>query len=117
MRLDELARRIGARVLTDEKQTGDIEVRRIFAGDRISDILDRAAGADLLVTHLVNNLIPRVAGLIDLPGICILNGSAPGADVLQAAADHRMVLLVSPDGMYETCGRLYAALCENGQGD
>jgi hypothetical protein len=48
--------------------------------------------------------------LMDVPGICLLNGTMPDGELLAAAGAHQTLLMVSPAGMYETCGRIYQCL-------
>lgn len=109
MRLLDLIGRIDAKVLTSPPSR-DIEIKRVCAGDRISDLLSEGTTETLLVTNLTGAQILRVAELMDVPAICLLNGAAPEAEVIGAAARHGTALLVSPFGMFETCGRLYECL-------
>ena len=106
MRLSELAGKVGAKVLTAETPAGR-EVGRVYAGDRISDILNHASDATLLVTSLATTQLARVAELMDLPAICLVGGQVPEPEVIAAATRHGTAILVSPFGMFETCGRLY----------
>ena len=113
MKLTELADRIGAQIVLNAEKATDIEVDRIYAGDTISRILSEVSNTTLLVTNLANSLLPRVADLMDVPGICLLNGVTPKTELLGGASEHGTVILVSPVGMFETCGRLYQCLVEN----
>ncbi len=83
MKLEELAQRIGARVLTPGAP-GGTEVTRIYAGDRVSDLLNEASDKTLLVTNLANVQMVRVAELMEVPGICFVDGSRP------RRGDHRV---------------------------
>jgi hypothetical protein len=40
----------------------------------------------------------------------MLNGISPDADVIRAAEERGIVIMVSPAGMFETCGRFYECL-------
>jgi len=108
MKLGELAERIGATVEAGRHEPSGVEVERVYAGDVISDLLREASERMLLVTNLASPQLLRVAELMDVPGICFVNGRLPAPAVVAAAAEHGIVLLVSPAGMFETCGRLYA---------
>ena len=116
MRLSELARTIDAKVLTHEEKAGRIEIQRVYAGDRMSNLLSEGSETTLLVTNLSNTLLPRVAELVDAAGICMLNGVSPDADVVRAAEERGIVIMVSPAGMFETCGRFYECLDGMGSG-
>jgi hypothetical protein len=108
MKLDEIALRIGARIVSQPSQAAPVE--RVYAGDRISDLLNNADPRALLVSNLVGPQLLRVAQLMDVPGICLLNGTMPDGELLAAARDHQTLLMVSPSGMFETCGRIYQCL-------
>ncbi|MDD4890720.1 MAG: hypothetical protein PHU85_12415 [Phycisphaerae bacterium] len=108
MKLVQLAQRIGAQILTDVSP--ELEIEHIYAGDRISDLLNQAHDRGLLVSNLGGLQLIRVAELMDVPAICLVNGQPPDERTLCAAADHGTALLVSPVSMFETCGRLYRCL-------
>ncbi len=108
MKLVELAQLIDARILTDVPQ--HLEIEHIYAGDRVSDLLNQAHDRALLVSNLSGLQLVRMAGLMDVPAICLCNGLMPDERVIDAAADQGTVLLVSPVSLYETCGRLYSCL-------
>jgi len=51
-----------------------------------------------------------VAELMDVPGICFVNGVEPDSEMVQLAQDNDTLLMVSPQGVFETCGLIYQAL-------
>jgi hypothetical protein len=114
MRLPDLAEKIGARILTATRADG-VDILHVYAGDRVSDLLTHAGPQTILVTNLAGAQLVRVAELMDMPGICLVNGHQPDADVLRAANAHGLSLMSSPAGMYETCGRLYRCLDQSGK--
>jgi redox-sensing transcriptional repressor len=109
MKLQELALRIGARVVTSGPG-GDKEISKIYAGDRVSDLLNEASAKTLLVTNLVNIQMVRVAELMEVPGICFVDGGDPGREIVELAETHGTLLMVSPVGVFETCGLIYQLL-------
>ncbi|MBM4043776.1 MAG: transcriptional regulator [Planctomycetes bacterium] len=110
MKLSDVATRLDAKVLANAQSVPHIEVHQVYAGDNMSDMLNQVNGATLLVTNLCNTLMARFAELMDVPAICLVNGVAPRAELVSAAAEHGTVLLVSPVSLFETCGRLYQCL-------
>jgi hypothetical protein len=108
MRLDDLARRIGATVLTPGPE--DAKITRIYAGDRVSDLLNEASSTTLLVTNLANLQMLRVAELMEVPGVCFVEGVEPDRGVVELASANRTMLMVSPVGVFETCGLIYQLL-------
>ncbi len=109
MNLEQLAQEIGAHIETPATpERADIE--RVYAGDRMSDLLGAASERTLLATHIANCGLLRLIELMDVPAICFANGATPDPAVVEAARETGTALLVSPWDLYETCGRLYAAL-------
>ena len=114
MKLEELAQKIGARALTPGAAAGT-EVTKVYAGDRVSDLLNEASDRTLLVTNLANLQMVRVAELMDVPGICFVDGIDPEPDIIELARANDTMIMVSPVGVFETCGLIYHILSENGQ--
>jgi len=115
MKIRTLAEKVGLRILTEPEKNFNVEIHRVCAGDNISNLLNEASEVTLLVTNLSNALLPRVAGLMDVPGLCLLNGHTPEPELLRTAKEHGTLVMVSPYGMFETCGRIYQCLAEEGK--
>ena len=109
MKLEELAAGIGADVVTPGKPGGTV-VSKVYAGDRVSDLLNEASDKTLLVSNLASVQMLRVAELMDVPGICFVNGVRPDAEMIQLAQENDTLLMVSPKGVFETCGLIYRTL-------
>lgn len=107
MKILELAEKIGAKILTHTEKATIVEVTQIYAGDNISEILNRTSSSTLLVTNLSNTLLPRVANLIDVAAVCLVNGISPKTELVTEAEDQGVILLVSPMSLFETCGHLH----------
>jgi len=114
MKLADLAAEIEADIVTNGEKAVSIEIESVYAGDRISDMLNEASDTTLFVTNLTSAPLIRVAELMDVPALCLLNGEVPEPDLVSAATQHGTVLLVSPVGMFVTCGRLYGCLTGEG---
>ena len=97
-----------------------IDELRIHGGrsalDRISDLLNAAGECVLLVTNLASAQLMRMAELLDVPAICLVNEQTPDDNMLRTAQEHATAILVSPAGLFETCGRLHRCLTEEEQG-
>ncbi len=106
MKLEELAESIGARIVAPGKPDGT-DVAKVYAGDRVSDLLNEASDKTLLVSNLASVQMLRVAELMDVPGICFVNGVEPDEDVCALARENGTLLMISPAGVFETCGRIY----------
>ena len=108
MDAEDLAKRIGAKIFSPPGD-GNI-IRFVYAGDRVSELLNAASEHTLLVTNLANRQLFRMAGLMEVPGICLLNGVSVGEEMVGFAVQNGTAVLVSPGGMFETCGRIYGCL-------
>ena len=109
MKLNELAERIGAKIITPGKHlTAQIDL--VYAGDRMSDLVNHGSDGTLLVSNLASTQLLRVAELMDVPGVCLLNGISPEPELVDAASRQGILLMVSPAGMFETCGLLYQCM-------
>ncbi len=106
MKLSDIAKGIDARVFPGIDPAGR-EVSRVYAGDRISDLIEQAAPDTLLVTNIANAQLVRVAELMEVPGICLVNGAEPAPELAAAAGRNGTVIMASRDGLFETCGKLF----------
>jgi len=105
MTLSVLADRIGAVFVAGEERSAS-KITRCFAGDTVSDLLNHVSEVTLLVTKLSNVTVVRAAALMDAPGICFPDGVEPGAEVVKAASEHGIAILLSPVGMHRTRERI-----------
>ena len=109
MRAGILASELGARVLAAPAES-ESEIARVYASDRMSDLLNQVDDHTLLVTHLTHALLGGPIELMDICALCFLNGAIPHAELINTAKRQGTTIMVSPYGMYETCGRLYQIL-------
>ena len=116
MNLAYLARKIGARVVTEGNSPNHV-IDNIYAGDRISDLLTHASRKTLLVTNLSSALLVCVAELMDVPAVCLVGGQPPAPEIVSAAKAHGMFLMVSHGDLFETCGRVYGCWHDSMQSD
>ena len=114
MKLADLATSTGAQILTDGT-AAEAEIFRVYAGDRISDLLNQASDNTLLVTNLASQQLIRLAELMDVPGLCLVNGRRPEQEVVDLANAHGTMIMTSPVSVFETCGRLYLCLFQQNQ--
>ncbi len=113
MRLQELARQTGTRLVLPGRRP-EAEILRVIAGDRMSDLLERAGPDALLVTSLANPHLFRIAELMDVPGICLVRHPEPGPGLLEAACACGAALLLAGSELEETRAALERCL-EPGQ--
>jgi len=109
MTLTELAERIGAKLLLPV-QPHDIEIDKFYADDRISELIVNTCPRTLVVSDIINPHILRVAKLVDVRAICLLNGLIPESEMIDAAKEHETVLMISPLDKLATVKRLCQCL-------
>lgn len=110
MRVAEFAETIGANVLNPTICGGEVE--HVYAGDRVSDLLDHASGNTMLVSNLTSGQLIRIAELMEVAGICLVSGHRPCEEDLEVMSEHKIAVLMSPVGLFETCGRIYQCFFE-----
>jgi len=112
MKLEKLIEVIDARMLQPCGR-GRTEIARVFAGDKMSALLEQAGPETMLVTNLANAQLACVAELMDCPALCLVGGTEPDPHLLEAAARAETAVLVCGLDMFETCGRLHRRLYGN----
>jgi hypothetical protein len=111
MQLHELTAQIGAEILYPGRFTAS-EIDTFYAGDKMSDLLNQASESTLIVTNLVNPQLLRFAEIMDVPGICLLNGQTIDEVILETANAHGTTIIVSTENMSVTCENLRQYLPE-----
>ena len=109
MKIEELATLGGMQLISPGKNPA-AEVFRVFAADTMSELIAHALPGTLLVTHLDNAQLARVAELMDAPAICLVDGVRPGRELLEAAAGAGAAVLVSALGLAQTVRALAGRL-------
>ncbi len=71
------------------------EIARLHASNTMSDLIANAAHDTLLVTSLSNNQLIRIAELMDVPAICLVDGAAPSTELVERAGAAGTTLLSS----------------------
>ena len=108
MKIADLARAIEANLIVPVGRS-DPQIHRVFGSRAMSDLIANAAADTLLITSLNNSQLIRVAELMDVPGICLVDGMEPAADLVDLAASTGTALLLSRADLISTCAR--AAEC------
>ena len=85
-------------------------VTGVVAADLMSDVLVDARSGCVLVTGLANVQTVRTAAIADLAAVVFARGKAVPPEVLMLARETRMPVFMSQRSLFETAGRLYAAI-------
>jgi hypothetical protein len=108
MKIQELANILGAETL----QAGgdDTEVTGGYASDLLSDVMANAKTGDALITIQAHRNTVAVAVLIGAPAIVICNKRPIPADMLEAAREEGIAVILTKLNQFEVSGRLWQAL-------
>jgi hypothetical protein len=106
MDLASLANAIHAEIVVAPRDPALIDVADAYAGDEISKILAASTARTLIVTNLAGPQVLRAAELMDAPAVCFAGGCVPDEEAVRSARKNGTALLVSPCGLFETCGRV-----------
>lgn len=80
------------------------------AGELMSDILGQPYHEDaLLLTGLTHPQVIRAAGIGGAVAVVMVRGKTPPAEALDLATELGIPVIVTPFGMFKSCGLLYQA--------
>lgn len=108
MDLSNVKKLLAARVLTG----GELLHRQIetcCGSDMMSDVLAFTKTNTLLCTGLTNMQVVRTADMTELSALVFVRGKLPDAEIVEAAAEDNLPVLVTDYTLFEACGILYEA--------
>lgn len=85
------------------------EINGGCGADLMSDVLASIQPEAVLLTGLCNPQVVRTAQMADVAAIVFVRGKTPPQETIDLAIAESIPLISSPFGMFELCGRLYAA--------
>jgi len=106
MTLSEVCAALNAAVLGSGAALGS-PVDRAFSADLMSDVLAFSIPNSLLITGLTSSQVIRTAEIANFIAVVFVRGKRPGTETIRLADSNGILLLSTPLGMFETCGRLY----------
>jgi hypothetical protein len=104
MDIEELAHAIEARLAVPNGLASQ-NIEKVYGAATISDLIANASPDTLLVTPLNNIQLARVVDLMDVPGLCLVDGHEPDVDLMSHMRTARTALLVAHTSLVETCAR------------
>ncbi len=108
MKLVDVQKILGAKVLTGAELL-EREVETCCGSDLMSDVLAFTKRHTLLCTGLTNLQVVRTADMTDLCAVVVVRGKIPSQDILEAAAENKLPVLMTECTLFDACGILYAA--------
>ncbi len=108
MNVDELIKLINGQLINDSADLTR-EVKGGCGADLMSDVLAYIQPQAVLLTGLCNPQVVRTSQMADVSAIVFVRGKNPPPETINLANQERLALISSPFGMFELCGRMYAA--------
>ncbi len=113
MTLREAAEILNAEVITGSGYL-DREISSLCGSDMMSEVLAFTNEHAVLLTGLCNPQVFRTAEMLDLMCIIFIRGKMPTEEMLEMANQQHIVVMRTAGGMFNSCGKLYAAGATNG---
>ena len=87
----------------------DREVFTACGSDMMSDVLAFTKRNTLLCTGLTNMQVVRTADMTELSGVVFVRGKVPCEEIVEAATENMLPILVTEHTLFDACGILYGA--------
>ncbi len=108
MRLGQVIELLAGRALNEFNHAREVDYG--FETALLSDVLAHAKPHNtLIVTEITNPQVVRTAEMVDAAGVVFVKGKMPGEATLELGIEAGIPLIVTRLGMFEACGRLFAA--------
>ena len=108
MRLAQIKELLNGSFLTNI-ECGEVQFKKIFACDLMSDVLALVDEDVILLTGLINIQTIRTAEMKDLKCVIFVRGKEPCSGVINLAHEKGIILLTTTLTLFEACGTLYNA--------
>jgi len=108
MTYKDVADELGAEVLCDSEGLLDTELTTACSNDLMSDVLAQPGSVDLLITGLTTVQAVRTSSVASIDCVVIVRGKSVNKDMIDAASDEGIILMVTENTLFEASGLLYA---------
>ncbi len=108
MRLGQVIEILAGRALNEFNHASEVEYG--FETALLSDVLAHARPhATLIVTEITNPQVVRTAEMVDAAGVVFVKNKIPDDAAIELGIETGIPLIVTKLGMFEACGKLFAA--------
>ncbi|GHV44138.1 hypothetical protein AGMMS49546_27640 [Spirochaetia bacterium] len=108
MTIREAAASLGAEIVQTEFDDSDLE--GAYTSDLLSDVMANAKDGGALITIQAHKNTVAVATLVNITAIIICNNRPLPEDMLAAAKDEGIAVLLTKENQYTVSGKLYGFL-------
>ncbi len=108
MRLGQVVEIVAGRALNEFNHASEVEYG--FETALLSDVLAHARPhTTLIITEITNPQVVRTAEMVDAAGVVFVKNKVPDEAAIELGIETGIPLITTRLGMFEACGRLYAA--------
>lgn len=107
LNLSEVQEILGAQIICCGELLEGVIVQNACGADLLSDVLAFTKERTLLLTGMTNLQVIRTVEISDLSGVVFVRGKLPRPEVIEAAKEQKIPVLMTNYTMYEACGLLY----------
>ena len=108
MTIREAAGALGAEIIHDEFE--DAELSGAYTSDLLSDVMAYAKEGGALITIQAHKNTVAVATLVNISAIIVCNSRPISDDMLAAAKDEGIAVLLTKENQFTVSGKLYGLL-------
>ena len=106
MTIREAAQVLGAEIVQDEFEDSDLS--GVYTSDLLSDVMANAKDGGALITIQAHKNTVAVATLVNISVLIICNSRPLPEDMLVAAKEEGIAVLLTKENQYKVSGKLYA---------
>jgi hypothetical protein len=108
MTIREAAEALGAKIVQGEFEDGDLD--GAYTSDLLSDVMANARDGGALITIQAHKNTVAVATLVNIVCLIICNNRPLPDDMLEAAKDEGIAVLLTKENQYTVSGKLWELL-------
>jgi len=108
MTIREAADVLGAKIIQDEFE--DSELSGAYTSDLLSDVMANAKDGGALITIQAHKNTVAVATLVNISVIVVCNSRPIPDDMVAAAKDEGIAIILTKENQYKVSGKLYALI-------
>jgi hypothetical protein len=108
MTIREAAEVLGAKIVHDDFE--DVSLQGAYTSDLLSDVMAYARDGGALITIQAHKNTVAVATLVNISVIIICNSRPIPEDMLAAAKEEGIAVLLTKENQFNVSGKLYALL-------
>jgi hypothetical protein len=101
---------INGKVLAGENLLDEVDIKKAFAADLMSDVLAMVTSNErdvVLITGITNSQIVRTAEILDIPMIIVCRGKVVPKEVIELSKQKGIILVSTDKIVFEVSGILY----------